>query len=102
MNTDHDGFDLDDVTISAEGTAAGGIVLQDGANFSLNNSTFENPFDGDVFNFSNLTALSGAGNTAQNFQGTLFNNGGGNTGALTIPSVDPDGDGINNGSVTIP
>ena len=55
-----------------------------------------------MLDFTNVTGLSGTGNTAQNFGGVLFNDGGGNTGAITFPFVDADGDGVNEGPVTIP
>ena len=81
---------------------ADGVFLQDGSNFSLDNSTFDGLFNGDVLDVTNVTNLSGDGNTAQNFGGVLFNDGGGNTGVITFPFVDSDGDGVNEGPVIIP
>jgi hypothetical protein len=72
VETGHSGFDLDDVFITTDGNGADGINLQDGNAFSLDGSTFDGLFNGDVLDFTNVTNLSGNNNVATDFGGKVF------------------------------
>jgi len=102
VNTGHANFDVDGLFVTTVGDGADGINLQDGNAFSLDGSTFDGLFNGDVLDFTNVTNLSGDDNEAIDFGGMLFNDGGGNTGSITFTTVDADDDGVNEGPTTVP
>ncbi len=107
VNTGFNGVAADALTITTAGADADGVNLAGGDSFSLNNSVFDPIEDGDVLDFTDVTTLSGMANSASrfgDFGGALLNDGGGNgpSSAITFDFVDPDGDGVNNGAVSVP